>query len=103
MSNPNKDLANLIKTSKALSIAKKHLFDRPKETIADAIIDAGPDADYTTIAESLEIPEQVIKDFVQSNDFLKYLKKRMIQRGYDSIRTQEDANLSQHKLMKMFE
>lgn len=93
--------------SNTLEISSKKIRRRknlPKEAIIDAIMDAdsmdiGDDL-LMAISEQTGADFRDIANFVGTPEYEKLLKKRCAQRGYDSIRTQEEINEIQQILIR---
>lgn len=76
------ELSQMIEDSKVVG---------PKECIADAIIEHGPN-DLEKIGKVTQIDPAVIHRMIGTESFQTYFQKRLIQRGFDGIRFQQKVN-----------
>lgn len=86
------DKSKEIEARKAIAKRAPALSKHPRELIADALIAYGGEPDFDEISMQLGLEPETIKDFIKSEGFVKYMERRLIQKGFDGIRLQERVN-----------
>lgn len=76
----------------------KRKFDYKRQSIADAIIDLGAEADVDNIAARTNYDRALIERILVSNTFMRYFKARCIQRGYTLDVAEERHRKDYHRI-----
>lgn len=77
-------------------------FDHPDETVVEAYIEAGIESTPDEVAEKAGVEPERVLALYKTKRFQTLLKRRMIQKGFDSQRFYEFSQACMHNLMREY-